>query len=62
MNRREATGYANGIRAMRNLIVEEFDKHRAGSFSGGEVAQLVAQMPGPPITELGSDDEEKPTA
>lgn len=40
-------GFHEGVKAMRDTIVEEFDRLRIGNFTGEEIAKLVQQMPGP---------------
>ena len=44
-------GFIKGREAMRQIIVAEFDKLASGKFSGCEIADLVAQMPGPQVTD-----------
>lgn len=44
---KENLTFGEGISAMRELLVGEFDKLGSGSFSGYEIAQLISQAPGP---------------
>ena len=54
MDMSERKGFQKGIQAMRELLVQEFDKQASGSFEGYEIARLIAQCQGPKI------DDEKP--
>lgn len=47
--RGEAKGYARGVRAMRDLLADEFGKQGGGMFSGDECALLIRQAPGPKL-------------
>ncbi len=45
---KENMGFAKGVRAMRELLAEEFLKLPNGYFSGTEIAGLIMRAPGPP--------------
>ncbi len=47
----EAQGFARGVEALRAVLVCEFSRLGAGSFSGDEVAHLIAQTPRPKFSE-----------
>lgn len=49
IERSERGGYVKGIKAMRELVVQEFDRLGASTFTGDEIAALVQRMPGPEI-------------
>ena len=51
IERSERGGYVKGIKAMRELVVQEFDRLGASTFSGDEIAKLVHQMPGPQLEQ-----------
>lgn len=43
----ESRGYAAGISAMRAFLYTRFDRLGSGSFSGREIADIIARTPGP---------------
>jgi len=51
LGRERSKGFAAGVEAMRNLLVDEFDKIGSGYFTGTETAVLIERAPGPPIPQ-----------
>lgn len=47
----ESRGFCAGISAMRALLVREFNAQGSGSFTGYEIAGLIAQCSGPSADE-----------
>jgi hypothetical protein len=49
-------GFYEGVKAMRDLLAQEFERLGWGAFTGDEIALLIRQAPGPRHAE----DEPKP--
>lgn len=43
----EIRAFAAGVKAMRELLVEEFERVGSGGYTGYEIAQLIRLAPGP---------------
>lgn len=55
LDREGRRGFIQGARGMRQALVDEFARLGMHSFSGDEIAQLIANAPGPLI---GLEEEE----
>lgn len=47
LEQQNGKGFGKGVQAMRELLAEQFGEQGSASFSGYEIAALIAQCPGP---------------
>ena len=47
MAKKEAAGFAAGVRACKDALADGFDDCGSGSFSGYEIAEMIRRAPGP---------------
>lgn len=59
LNRAASKGFVRGREAMRQMVVEEFDRLGSGMFTSSEVAGYVLRMPGPQPDDQTTEDEEE---
>ena len=48
-NMLERRGFVAGVKAMRDVLANEFERLGTGSFSGSECGDLIRRAPGPQV-------------